>query len=162
MMRFFEEIRVGDRIELGSYLFTAQDIKTFAGQHDPQPFHLDEIAAAQSHFGGLCASGWHTASVWMRKMIDYRKREAEALQSRGERAPALGPSPGFKDMRWHKPVLAGDTIHYASEVVELRDSQSRPDWGLVRLRNTGVNQHGVTIMSFVGTVFIERRGRMPE
>lgn len=161
MMRFFEEIRVGDRIELGSHLFTAQDIKTFARQYDPQPFHLDENAGARSHFGGLCASGWHTASVWMRKMIDYRKRETEALQRRGETAPAIGPSPGFKDMRWHKPVLAGDTIHYTSEVVTLRASGSRPEWGLVQFRNTGVNQHGAPIMSFVSTVFIERRNKTP-
>lgn len=159
MIRFFEEIRVGDRSELGSHLFTAQDIKTFAAQYDPQGFHVDEIAGAQSHFGGLCASGWHTASVWMRKMIDHHRREADALRLRGEKAPAIGPSPGFKDMRWHKPVFAGDTIHYASEVAGTRVSKSRPQWGLVQMRGTGVNQHGVPIMSFLSTTFIERRDK---
>lgn len=156
-MRFFEEIRVGDRTELGAYTFTAEDIKRFARQFDPQLFHVDEEAAAQSHFGALCASGWHTAVVWMRLMVDYRKREAEARRARGERAAKVGPSPGFRELKWLKPVYAGDVIRYATEIIALRPSQSRPDWGLVSMRNSGANQHGADVISFVSTAFVERR-----
>ncbi len=161
MMRFFDDIRVGDKVAIGSHLFTAEEIKTFARQHDPQSFHLDEALAAQSHFGGLVASGWHTASMWMRKLVEYRKREADAMRRRGEPVPVIGPSPGFKEMRWTKPVFAGDTIAYTTEAVELRASKSRPEWGLVRLLNSGTNQHGVEIMTFVSTSFIERRDKTP-
>src|SRR5262249_36196142 len=87
----FEDIRVGEKSELGRHIFTAEDIKAFAARFDPQPFHLDETAAARSHFGRLCASGWHTACVWMRLMIDYRRREDEARRARGE-AGGRGPA----------------------------------------------------------------------
>jgi acyl dehydratase len=160
-MRFFDDIRVGDRVAIGSHLFTAEEIKIFARQYDPQAFHLDETLAEQSHFGGLVASGWHTASMWMRKMVDYRKREADAMRRRGEPVPVIGPSPGFKEMRWYKPVFAGDTVTFTTEAIELRPSKSRPEWGLVRLLNTGTNQHGVEIMTFVSTAFIERRDKTP-
>ncbi len=157
MMRFFDDLKVGDKVTLGSHLFTAEDIKTFAAQYDPQAFHMDEAAGAASHFGALVASGWHTAAIWMRKMVDYRKREADILQARGEGVPGIGPSPGFRDMRWHKPVFVGDTVTYATEVVELRPSQSRPQWGIVGFLNSGANQHGEPVISFVSTAFIERR-----
>src|SRR5262249_60521671 len=85
-------------------------IKAFAARFDPQPFHLDETAAARSHFGRLCASGWHTACVWMRLMIDYRRREDEARRARGEAVAPLGPSPGFRDLEWLQPVFVGDTL----------------------------------------------------
>lgn len=161
MMRFYEDIRVGDHVALGSHLFTIEDIKAFALQYDPQHFHIDEAAAMGSHFGGLVASGWQTASLWMRKMIDYRKREAEALTARGEPVPIFGPSPGFREMRWHRPVFPGDTVRYATEVVEMRISRSRPDWGLVNFLNTGANQHDERVLSFIGTAMIERRDKSP-
>lgn len=161
MMRFFDDIRVGDRIEIGSHLFTAEEIKSFAAQYDPQPFHLDEKLGEASHFGALVASGWHTASIWMRKMVDYRKREADAMRRRGEDVPVIGPSPGFRQMRWLKPVFAGDTVTYTTEAIEVRASKTRPEWGLVRLQNVGINQHGVQIMSFVSVAFIERRDKTP-
>jgi acyl dehydratase len=161
MMRFFDDIRVGDRITIGSHLFTAEEIKSFARQYDPQPFHLDEKQGEASHFGALVASGWHTASIWMRKMVDYRKREADAMRRRGEDVPVIGPSPGFHDMRWLKPVFAGDTVTYTSEAAEMRASKTRPEWGLVRLRNVGINQHGAQIMTFVSIAFIERRDKTP-
>ncbi len=161
MMRFFDDIRVGDRIEIGSHLFTAEEIKSFAAQYDPQPFHLDEKLGEASHFGALVASGWHTASIWMRKMVDYRKREADAMRRRGEDVPVIGPSPGFRQMRWLKPVFAGDTVTYTTEAIEVRASKTRPEWGLVRLQNVGINQHGVQILSFVSVAFIERRDKTP-
>jgi acyl dehydratase len=160
-MRFFVDVRVGDRVELGSYLFTAEDIKIFARQFDPQAFHVDEEEAGRSHFGGLIASGWHTASIWMRKLVDYRKREAEAMRARGERIPQVGPSPGFRDMRWYAPVFVEDTISYAFEVTAMRISQSKPDRGIVDMLGLGYNQHGVRVLSFVGATFVERRDPTP-
>lgn len=157
MIRFFDDIRVGNRVELGTYLFTADDIKTFARQFDPQAFHVDEEEGLRSHFGGLVASGWHTASIWMRKLVDHRRREAEAIRSRGERMPQVGPSPGFRNLRWYKPVFAGDTVSYAVEVIEMRISQSRPDRGIVNMFGTGNNQHGVRVISFETATFVERR-----
>jgi acyl dehydratase len=161
MMRFYDDLRVGDRVELGSHLFTADDIKTFAQQFDPQAFHVDEEQGVRSHFGALVASGWHTASIWMRKLVDHRKREAEAMQARGERIPQVGPSPGFRDLRWYKPVLVGDTISYAVEVIAMRVSQSRPDRGIVNMLGIGENQHGVRVISFESATFVERRDPAP-
>jgi acyl dehydratase len=161
MMRFFEDIRVGDKVTIGSHVFLAEEIMTFARQYDPQPFHIDEKLGETSHFGALVASGWHTAALWMRKTVDYRKREADAMRRRGEPVPVIGPSPGFKDMRWLKPVFAGDTIAYTTEAIETRVSKTRPEWGLVRLLNSGTNQRGVQVISFIGTAFIERRDKTP-
>lgn len=161
MMRFFDDIRVGDKATIGTHVFTTEEIKTFARQYDPQPFHLDEKLGEASHFGALVASGWHTASVWMRKMVDYRKSEAEAMRRRGEPVPVIGPSPGFREMRWYKPVRAGDTITFTTEAIEVRASNTRPEWGLVRLLNAGINQHGVEIMTFISVAFIERRDKTP-
>jgi acyl dehydratase len=160
-MRYFDDINVGDRMELGSHIFTADDIKTFAGQYDPQAFHLDEAAAATSHFGALCASGWHTIAVWMRLRVLYGRREDAERAARGEVIARLGPSPGFRELRWLRPVYAGDTITYLSEIADKRASQSRPGWGLVFARNTGTNQKGELIMSFIGSGFVERRPGAP-
>ena len=90
-MRFFEDMRVGDRAEIGRHTFTLEEIKTFAQRFDPQPFHLDEAAAAQSLFGALCASGWHTACMWMRLAVEYRRREDE--ERRAEPAHPADSSP---------------------------------------------------------------------
>lgn len=156
-MRYYDDISVGDRMELGSHTFTAEDIKSFASQYDPQAFHMDEAAAAQSHFGALCASGWHTIAVWMRLRVLYGRREDAERAARGEVIARLGPSPGFRELRWIKPVYVGDIITYVSEVAEKRASQSRPGWGLVFARNTGTNQKGEVVMSFIGSGFVERR-----
>lgn len=156
-MKYFEDIRVGDSIEIGRHTFTADDIKAFARRFDPQPFHVDEEAAARSHFGALCASGWHTAAVWMRLMVDHRRRESEAMRARGEPVAGMGPALGIRELQWLKPVYAGDTIVYKSEVLETRISGSRPGRGLMTLRSTGVNQNGDLVISFVSTAFVERR-----
>jgi acyl dehydratase len=156
-MKFFEDIRVGEKVEIGCHAFTADSIKSFAARFDPQPFHLDEAAAARSHFGQLCASGWHTACVWMRLLIEQRRREDDAMRARGEPVAALGVSPGFRELQWLKPVYAGDTIAYATEVIETRPLTSRPGWGLVWSRNTGINQRGEPVISFIGGVFVECR-----
>src|SRR6478736_1127154 len=154
--RFFEELEIGSRHELGSFVFTAREIVAFARSFDPQPFHMDEAAAEASSFGKLAASGWHTAAVWMATMVSHRERQLAATTGRPAR---LGPSPGFKNLRWSKPVFAGDRITYFSEVIDKRESASRPQWGLFFHRNTGVNQHGEEVFSFDGCVFVERKPR---
>ena len=156
-MKFWEDIAVGERFEIGRHTFTADDIKAFARRYDPQAFHLDEEAAAKSHFGALCASGWHTAATWMRLMVEHSKREDAAMRARGEPVAALGPSPGFRELKWLKPVYAGDTVTYAREIVDKRASNSRPGWGLISIRNSGTNQKGEPVISFVSVAFVERR-----
>jgi len=139
--------------DLGSHRFEAEEIIRFARAFDPQPFHIDPDAAARSHFGGLCASGWHTAAVWMRLMVEHRRRASQAAIARGETATTLGVSPGFSDLRWLKPVYAGDTVSYASALLEERPSASRPGWSVVSRRNTGTNQKGERVFEFTGKVF---------
>ena len=156
-MKYLEDIRVGDKADLGSHTFTAEEIKSFAARFDPQPFHLDEAAAARSHFGGLVASGWHTGSVCIRLIVQHRLREEEAMRARGEAVGRTGPSPGFRDLKWLKPVYAGDTITFASEVIATREVRSRPNKGLVFARNSGTNQEGVLVFSFISVVFVDRR-----
>jgi acyl dehydratase len=156
-MRFFEDMEVGSRRELGSFTFTAELIKRFAAQFDPQRFHLDEEAGRNSLFGGLAASGWHVGSVCMKLLVEDGKREAAEQAARGEPVATLGPSPGFRDLRWIKPVLAGDVISFASEIVSRRTSESRPEWGVLQARHTGTNQRGELVFSVVATAFVPRR-----
>ena len=156
-MRFFEDIKVGDILPIGRHTFNAEEIKAFAQRFDPQPFHMDEAAAAQSHFGALCASGWHTAAAWMRLMVDQRRGQMEAAMARGEKVATQGPALGLRDLKWLKPVYVGDTIEYVSEVIELRVSNSRPGTGLMTILSSGANQKGETVISFVSTTFVERR-----
>ncbi|HXW26299.1 MAG TPA: MaoC family dehydratase [Xanthobacteraceae bacterium] len=156
-MKYFEDIAIGERALLGSHTFTAGEIKAFAARFDPQPFHLDEALAARSHFGALVASGWHTTAVWVRLAILHRRAEDAARRARGEPVAKVGPSPGFRDLKWLVPVYVGDTIAFAAEVVETRASKSRPGWGLVSALNTGTNQAGALVLSFIGSVMVERR-----
>ena len=155
-MRFFEDIAIGQRRELGSFTFTAEAIRKFAGQFDPQRFHLDE-EAGRKVFGGLAASGWHVGSVCMRLMVTGGQRLAKEAAARGEQVAVWGPSPGFRELRWIKPVLAGDTLSFASEVESLRTSEKRPEWGILQARNTGTNQRGELVFSFLATAFVPRR-----
>jgi acyl dehydratase len=156
-MRFFEDLPIGQRIELGRHTFTAEGIKAFARVYDPQPFHVDEEAAARTHFGALVASGWQTAAIWMRLMIEHDRREADAMRARGEAVAEHGPSPGFRELKWLKPVYVGDTVTYFTEIIETRASKSRPGWGLMRILNGGVNQKGEPVISFISTAFVQRR-----
>lgn len=158
-MRFFEDIEVGQRRELGSFTFTAEDIKRFASQFDPQRFHLDEEEGRNSLFGGLAASGWHVAAVYMKLLVADSQRLAELARARGEPVAIGGPSPGFRELRWLKPVLAGDTITYVSVAESLRPSGSRPEWGILLARNTGTNQRGELVFTFLASGFVPRRNR---
>lgn len=156
-MPYFEDITIGNRRELGSFTFLADDIKKFAAKFDPQPFHLDEEAGRKSVFGGLAASGWHVSAIFMKLTVAHFKREAEAALARGEKPVAAGPSPGFDDLRWIRPVLAGDTLTYVSEISSLRALESRPQWGLVGFHNSATNQRGELVFSFEGKAFAPRR-----
>lgn len=155
-MRFFEDIEVGSEEQIGAYTFTAEEIKRYAAKYDPQPFHVDEEAARQSHFGALCASGWHTAAIWMKLMIAHRAKEI--LETMNGDASHMGPSPGFDDMRWIRPVYVGDTISYTSRITDKRLLTSRPGWGLVMHENSGVNQKGEQVFSFRSSVLVGLRG----
>lgn len=156
-MRFFEDLQVGQRRELGSYTFTAEEIKRFAIQFDPQRFHLDEEEGRRSLFGGLAASGWHIGSVCMKLIVADNQRLLEIARMRGEPIALGGPSPGFRDLRWHRPVLAGDTISFSSEIDSLRESASRPEWGILQARNTGINQRDELVFSVLASAFVPRR-----
>jgi len=154
--RFFDEYEVGEVTDLGEHAFTREAIIAFARDWDPQRFHLDEEAAKASIFGGLCASGWHTGCVAMRIIIDSRDRIRAEAMARGEAVPQLGVSPGFVNMRWPTPTRPGDTITFSSRVLSKRETK-RPQWGLVALRTTGVNQNGLEAISFESQVFVARR-----
>jgi acyl dehydratase len=154
---FFEDTKLGERHTLGSFTFTAEAIKAFARGYDPQAFHLDEEAGRKSLFGGLAASGWHTASVYMKLLVAYLKDLAEAAEARGENAGQSGPSPGFKNLKWPRPVLAGDTITYYYEATSMRPLASRPEFGLVSGTTTAVNQRGEIVLFFENAVFLPRR-----
>jgi acyl dehydratase len=154
---FFEDRIVGETGDLGSHTFTRDEIVTFARAFDPQPFHLDEEAAKASLFGALCASGWHTAALFIRGIITARQTaNAEAL-ARGERLATYGPSPGFRDLKWFKPVYVGDTISYRMRLMEKIDLKSRPHRGLLASAVQGRNQNGEIVLSVTAQVLADRR-----
>jgi acyl dehydratase len=138
-MIWWEDFEVGERSEMGRHTFNEKEIVDFAKQFDPQPFHLDPAAAAKTPFGGLIASGWHTCAVGMRLMVE----------SYIGRTVSLG-SPGIDNVRWLKPVRAGDTLVYARTVIESRASTSRQGVGLVKHRWEAVNQAGETVLTMEG------------
>jgi len=154
---FFEDLEPGLVLALGSHTFTREEIIDFARRFDPQPFHLDEDAAKASLFGALCASGWHTSSIWLRHVIDNRARQADLMRFRGERPAKYGPSPGFEKIRWLKPVFVGDTLSFTSRLKGKVDSRSRPHLGLLLWENEGMNQKGELAFSVISKVFVERR-----
>ena len=145
-MMYWEDFQPGERIEMGSHTFVAEEIIEFARRFDPQPFHVDPQAAKDSFFGGLIASGWHTCSVGMRLTVDSHVNKSASLGS-----------PGLDNIRWLKPVRAGDTIRYSRVVLESRASESRPAVGLVKSRWEAVNQKGETVMTMEGWGMFGRR-----
>ena len=152
MLPFLGEAEIGAVRDLGAYAFDAEAIVAFARAYDPQVFHLDAEAARRTHFGGLCASGWHTAAAYMNRLLTTRARDRAYTAARGP-APDAGSSPGFRNMRWLKPVYAGDTVRFSTRLTDRRVSASRPGWGLAFARNAGVNQRGETVFSFDSAVF---------
>ena len=156
-MRFFEDMEIGVRRDVGSFTFTAEAIKKFAAQFDPQAFHLDEEAGRNSLFGGLAASGWHVGSACMKLMVADGQRLSREAAARGEEIAVWGPSPGFRELRWIKPVLAGDTISFSSVIESKRISEKRPEWGILQARTSGINQRGEAVYSLLATAFVPRR-----
>ncbi len=137
--RFFEDYRPGEVIEFGEHLVTEEEILEYAKRYDPQPFHVDDKAAAESIFGGLIASGWMTGSIMMRLMVDHF---VAPISSMG--------SPGVDEVRWLKPVRPGDRLHARVTVLETKRSQSKPDRGIVQVQQEMINQRGETVMSLRG------------
>jgi acyl dehydratase len=146
-MLYLEDFVPGQVIESAPRTVTREEIVDFARQWDPQPIHVDEEAARRSPFGGLIASGWHTAALCMRMVVDT------AL---GDETGNLG-SPGVDELRWLKPVRPGDTLRVRIEVVEVKPSRSKPDRGLVRLRYTVRNQGDEDVMTMVAMGIMRRR-----
>lgn len=155
----YEDITVGSRHDFGAHTFSGEDIKRFASLYDPQAFHLDEEQARESAMGALCASGWHTTAVMMSLLSRYFHRERERAAARGRPAPPFGPSPGFDDLKWLKPVFVDDRIAFSGEVIAKRPSKSRPAWGIVSIETTGTNQKGEPVFSYTGHVFVAISGQ---
>jgi acyl dehydratase len=145
MIEWFDDLKLGMRFKSGEATVSAEDIKRFASEFDPQPFHLDEAAAQNTFFNGLAASGWHTAAIAMRLAVQARP---------------FGPHPlmgaGVDDLRWMKPVRPGDTLHLEGEVVELIPSRSKPQ-GIARVKWTAYNQHGEAVYTFNPIAIVPRR-----
>ena len=142
---------------LGAHTFTADEIKAFAAKYDPQPFHMDEAAAKDSVLGGLCASGWHTAAMWMRHNLLSLQAEPPAWTGSAPE-PVFGPSPGFQDLKWLKPVYAGDTITYTRTNLSHRAMASRPGWRILSMRCGGHNQNGEKVIEFDSAVLVQAEG----
>lgn len=153
----YEEFVIGSTHPFGAHRFTTEEIRRFALAYDPQPFHLDEAAAKESPFGGICASGWHTASVMMGLLTRYFTRASERARLEGRIVAPLGPSPGFDDLKWLRAVYPGDTIAFTGRIASKRDTASKPVWGLVTVETTGVNQKGETVFVVTGHVFVAKR-----
>jgi acyl dehydratase len=132
----FEDMEVGSVIECGEHTFTREEIVQFAGQFDPQPFHVDDAAAAASPFGGLIASGWHTCSVMMGLLVRNAFQDSTSMGS-----------PGIDEIRWLKPVRVGDTIRMRNSILDKRVSSSKPDRGIIETQWEGINQHGETVIT---------------
>jgi acyl dehydratase len=150
MPSYLEDFEVGAVRETGSWTLSREEILTFGRQFDPQPFHVDEEAAKRTPYGGLIASGWQTASICMRLVVDT------ALSGESGETGSLG-SPGVDELRWLKPVRPGDTLTVRIEVVEVIPSRSKPDRGLVRLRYTVRNQHGEDVMTMLAMGLMRKR-----
>jgi acyl dehydratase len=148
---YWEDMAAGSVRDLGTVTMSAQEIKDFARQFDPQPFHLDEEAGRQSIFGALCASGWHTCALAMKLTVENFLLEAASMGS-----------PGLESLRWLKPVYPGDTLRLQQSVVESRALRSRPDVGLVRSRWEMFNQGGDKVMQMEGYGMFRRRHRATE
>ena len=143
---YFEDMVVGAAETFGAYRVTREEVLDFAGKYDPQPFHLDDEAAKGSIFGRLAASGWQTASITMRLMVDHRIG----------RSASLGGA-GVDKLRWQKPVYPGDTLSVRTTLLEKRRSRSRPGMGLIISRQETFNQHGEVVMTYESTGLVAVR-----
>jgi len=145
-LRYFDDYLPGATYDCGSVSVSEDEIVSFARQFDPQPFHADPGAAARGPFGGLIASGWHTAALVMRQLVDHYLPEEASLGS-----------PGLDEMRWPDPVRPGDTLRVRASVVEARRSLSKPDRGIMKTAIEAVNQDGRTVMRATAINFLRVR-----
>ena len=145
-MKYLEDFAVGQVMEFPPRTVSEDEIVAFARDYDPQPFHLDKEAARQSLFGGLCASGWHTAGIMMRMLVDHMIGKYASMGS-----------PGVDQLRWVKPVFPGDTLQLSGEVLEVRPSQSKPDRGVITSRYEMKNQKGETVLTMQAKGMYARR-----
>ncbi|MGB3387720.1 MAG: MaoC family dehydratase [Pseudaminobacter sp.] len=153
-MTLDEFFGIGRTVTLGSHKFEPEEIKTFAAKYDPQPFHLDERLAEASVFGRLCASGWHTASMWMRYNLASQAIEGERWTGPGPK-PEFGPSPGFKNLKWLKPVYAGETVTFTRTGISHRPIVSRAGWRLLILRAEASDSTGDKVLDFESAVMVK-------
>ena len=144
--QYLEDFAAGQSYRSGRLRVDEERVKTFAAEFDPQPFHLDADAARGSIFGGLAASGWHTAAMTMRLLVQSEFKPAGGI---------IGA--GFDEFRWPAPVRAGDELYLDIEVLEVRPSKSRPNQGMVKIRTTTRNQKGEALQVSVGTLVVPRR-----
>jgi len=143
---YLDDLHVGQRFTSGSFLMETARIKGFAAEFDPQPFHLDEEAARDTIFGGLAASGWHTAAVTMRLLVESDLKPAGGIVGAGA-----------DEFRWPRPVRPGDELRTESEVLEVRPSRSRPDQGLIKVRTTTLNQNDEAVQVIIANLVVPRR-----
>jgi len=142
---YLDDLSVGDRFASAAHALDAQQIKAFANQFDPQPFHLSDDAARGTIFGGLAASGWHTAAITMRLLVTSGMPLAEGIIGAGG------------EISWPKPTRPGDVLHVESEVIEITPSRSRPDRGIVTVRNETRNQSGDVVQLLIAKLVVSRR-----
>jgi acyl dehydratase len=145
-MRYWEDFSEGEVVELGSYEVTRDEILEFARRYDPQPFHVDEDAAAAGPFGGLAASGWHTAAMFMRLFVEGILNSSASMGS-----------PGIEELRWTAPVRPGDVLTGRVRVLESHPSERRPDRGTVITQCELLDQDGAVVMTMKGRGFFRRR-----
>lgn len=146
---YLDDLSVGQRFTSGAFLMTEERIRSFAREFDPQPFHLDEAAAQASIFGGLAASGWHTAAVAMRLLVDGGLPLGNGIIGLGG------------DLAWPKPTRPGDTLHVESEILEIIPSRSKPNQAIVKVRSATLNQHGEVVHSFTSKCLVFKRPQSP-
>ncbi|MGX9176468.1 MaoC family dehydratase [Mesorhizobium sp. BHbdii] len=154
-MNLDEFFCIGVTVTLGSHTFEPEAIKAFARKYDPQIFHLDEAAAKKSIFGGLCASGWHTAATWMKLNLEAGVEAGGARWVGAGPAPEFGPSPGFKNLKWLKPVYAGETVTFTRTALAHRPIMSRPGWRLLTLRSEAFDSTGDKVIEFESAVLVK-------
>ena len=147
---YLEDLEVGRRFTSAAHVVDEAQIKAYAAQFDPQPFHLDDAAARGTLFGSLAASGWHTASITMRLLVDSGLPVAGGIIGAGG------------EVSWPKPTRPGDTLHVVSEVEEVTPSRSRPDRGMVRVRSETRNQRGEVVQVLIARLIVPRRAPAPD
>jgi acyl dehydratase len=144
--RYFDDFQIGQSFASGTLRVDKEQIKRFASEFDPQPFHVDEVAARSTIFGGLAASGWHTTALTMRLMVSSELKIAGGLVGAG-----------LDELRWPRPVRPGDELHLESEVIAVRPSSSRPGQGIIKMRTTTFNQKDEPVQIMIANLVVPAR-----